>query len=207
MGAAPMTGVFVGFGRAGALAFAIAIAALSATGAVAAEPFPLDRLDAGGYAVILRHANAPGTGDPAAFTLGDCTTQRTLDDRGRAQARALGAKLRAAGIERARVYASQWCRCLETAELLGLGPVEELPALNSFFGRNRADKPKRMRALRAFLAEQPSDAARPLVLVTHQVTVSALTGDFVAEGAARVLALDGGEAPRTVGRIAAPALR
>ena len=56
------------------------------------------------------HANAPGYGDPPSSRIGDCRTQRNLDERGRAQARATGERLRALGIREARVYSSQWCR-------------------------------------------------------------------------------------------------
>jgi len=181
----------------------VASVALAAGPSRAAEPFALERLTQGGYALMLRHALAPGTGDPAGFALRDCSTQRTLNEVGRDQARALGEALRAAGVTEASVYSSQWCRCLETAELLGLGPVQELPALNSFFGRNRDDRPKRLEALRRFLAEQPTDGP-PIILVTHQVTVTAITGDFVRSGEGRALALDGTGAPPVAGATAAP---
>src|SRR5687767_13248509 len=92
----------------------------------AAEQFPLQGLAEGGYVVMLRHALAPGIGDPANFRLGDCATQRNLSKDGREQARRLGERLRAQDIDRARIYSSQWCRCLETAALLDLGPVAEL---------------------------------------------------------------------------------
>ena len=80
---------------------------------------------------MIRHAYAPGTGDPADFTIGDCTTQRNLDDQGREQARNIGAWLRERGINSARVYSSQWCRCLETAERMDLGTVVELPVTDA----------------------------------------------------------------------------
>ena len=100
----------------------------------------------------MRHATAPGTGDPAEFQLDDCATQRNLSAVGREQARATGARLRAAGITSAEVYSSQWCRCLETARLLGLGEVLELPALNSFFG-------ERARAAEQSAGSRPSCAS------------------------------------------------
>lgn len=182
--------------RLAALGFALAAACQPAA---AAAPFPIERLDQGGYVLMVRHARAPGTGDPDHFRLGDCATQRNLDDEGRAQARRLGARLRAAGIVSAGVYSSQWCRCLETAALLDLGPVEELPALNSFHQRP-ADRQPKLEALREFLAGLPADG--PLVvLVTHQVTIAAITGRGVVSGEAVVLAADGTEDPRVVGRI------
>ena len=86
----------------------------------------IQRLHDGRHVLMLRHANAPGTGDPAQFQLRDCATQRNLDDSGRAQARAIGAWLRSKGIAKAQVYSSQWCRCLETAALLGIGQRPDL---------------------------------------------------------------------------------
>ena len=162
-----------------------------------AAPFPIERLDEGGYIVMLRHAIAPGVGDPANFRLGDCATQRNLSEEGRAQARRLGERLRAHGIERAEIYSSRWCRCLETAELLHLGPVEELPALNSFFSRP-AEREPTLEALRAFLAELPDDGP-PVILVTHQVTISAITGHGTASGEAVVMQADGTRQPTVVG--------
>lgn len=97
------------------------------------EPPSLALLKKPGHFAIMRHALAPGTGDPRNFDLTDCSTQRNLSEAGREQAKAVGELLRKSGIEKAGVYSSQWCRCLDTATLLGLGPVTELPALNSFF--------------------------------------------------------------------------
>jgi phosphohistidine phosphatase SixA len=132
-----------------------------------------------GAIAIMRHAIAPGTGDPAEFRLGDCITQRNLDDRGRTQARAIGQAFRENGIVVDRVLSSQWCRCLETAELLDLGPVEEFPALNSFFA-DRSTRNAQTRETRSFLASLPDDAR--IMLVTHQVNITALTGRSVASG-------------------------
>jgi 8-oxo-(d)GTP phosphatase len=145
----------------------------------AADDALLARLHEPGTVLLLRHALAPGTGDPSGFLLDDCSTQRNLSDAGREQARTLGDRLRDAGITEARVYSSRWCRCLETARLLALGPVEPLPALDSFF-QQRSEGPARTEAVRAFLQELPP--GWPVVLVTHQVNVSALTGEFTPSG-------------------------
>ena len=177
----------------------LALTCLSALPASANEPDPLARLQQGGHALLLRHAIAPGFGDPPGFRLGDCTTQRNLDERGRAQAVAIGDALRARGIRDARVYSSQWCRCLETASLMRLGPVTPLPALNSFFERTQ-DRERSLAALRDFLAGQPADES-PLILVTHHVNIQAVTGINVGSGEGVVLQLQPGEAPRLVGRL------
>jgi phosphohistidine phosphatase SixA len=150
---------------------------LSATPVLAADFW--DHMERPGTVAILRHAIAPGTGDPPGFRLGDCATQRNLDAAGRAQARAIGAAFRANGIAVNRVYASRWCRARETAELLGFGPVAELPALDSFF-RDRDAAGTQTDALRAFLAALPETGKA--VLVTHQVNITALTGRAVASG-------------------------
>ena len=137
------------------------------------------RLSEPGVVAILRHAFAPGTGDPASFKLDDCTTQRNLDARGREQARKIGAAIRAAGATVDRVITSQWCRCRDTARFLDLGPVEDLPALNSFF-RNRDRAGPQTAELRQFLLGLPP--GKTVVLVTHQVNITALTGRIPASG-------------------------
>ena len=152
-----------------------------------------------GRVLMLRHARAPGFGDPPGFKVDDCATQRNLDAAGRRQARLLGARLRAAGIRRAKVYSSQWCRCLETARLLGLGQVEPLPALNSFFDRPD-ERERKLAAVEAFLARL-SRSGGPVVLVTHQVTVSGITGRGVGTGSGYVLRLDGTGKPPVVGAL------
>jgi broad specificity phosphatase PhoE len=127
----------------------------------------------------MRHARAPGTGDPTNFDLNDCATQRNLSEDGRRQAVEIGARFRDHDIARAAVYSSAWCRCRETADLLGLGTVETLPALNSFFGRWDRRDPQTAATL-AWLAAYEGDG--PLVLVTHQVNIRALTGAGTRSG-------------------------
>jgi len=173
--------------------------ALVAGAVRAAEAEPLAELARPGRVLVLRHAHAPGIGDPAHFKLHECRTQRNLDAAGRKQAARLGERMRAAGVVRARVYSSQWCRCLETARLLKVGSVNELPALNSFFDRPE-DREHNVRALRDFLAALPRDGP-PVVLVTHHVTIIALTGGHAASGGGVILKLDGSRVPRVVGEL------
>lgn len=167
-------------------------------GAATASPEGWAALRQPGAIAIMRHALAPGTGDPPNLALADCATQRNLDDRGRAQARAIGQAFRDHGIRVDRVLSSQWCRCRETAELLGLGAVEDLPALNSFFG-DYSRRDRQTAAARAFLASLPKDER--VVLVTHQVNITALTGAYPASGELFVLQVgDNGDVAVT-GRI------
>jgi phosphohistidine phosphatase SixA len=146
--------------------------------AQASDSFWAD-LKSGKAIALLRHAAAPGTGDPPGFKLGDCSTQRNLSDAGRAQSRAIGDVLRANGITSAAVYSSQWCRCLETARLLGLGEVRSLDLLNSFF-KESSGGPERSAALLAWLREQRF--AGPAIFVTHQVNITGLTGETLGSG-------------------------
>lgn len=175
-----------------ALPFLLALPA-----ALRAEEGAWALLRAGRAAAILRHAIAPGGGDPPGFRLDDCATQRNLSAEGRAQATAIGAEFRARGIAAATVLSSGWCRCLETARLLALGPVSREAALDSFFA-DRSLGPARTEALRGLLAAW---SGGPLVLVTHQVNITALTGVFPASGEA-VLVRTGGE-PEVLARLRA----
>jgi phosphohistidine phosphatase SixA len=159
----------------------------------------IDRMKAGGHILMLRHALAPGTGDPANFRIGDCSTQRNLDDRGRKQAKAIGDWLRSNGITSARVYSSQWCRCLETAELLEMGSVAELPALNSFYELAQ-DREPNLKALRKFIADQPSTGVL-VILVTHLVTISAIADAGVSSGEGVLLKLNEDAPYEIVGRL------
>lgn len=161
-------------------------------GAVTAQPsapaLELARSRDPGIVTLLRHAQARGTGDPAGFTLDDCATQRNLSAEGRDAARRLGEALRAVGVRDADVRSSQWCRCLETARLMAVGPVVPAPYLNSFFLRRqgdggRDDELTATRALRAAVL-QKLDSRRPTFFVTHQVNITALTGVVPEEGEA-----------------------
>lgn len=160
----------------------------------------------GGHVALIRHGNAPGPslgqgGDPPGFRIDDCMTQRNLDEVGRAQARALGEAFRTRGARVARILSSPWCRCLETARLMAVGPVETSWALVPATERN----PNAAAALRA-LKEMVSGWRGPdtLVLVTHGFTVRALLG--IVPGQAETVVLKptpGREAgAQVVGRIA-----
>ena len=159
----------------------------------------IKRMTSGGHILMIRHALAPGSGDPTNFTIGDCTTQRNLDESGRNQARKIGDWLRSNGVTSARVYSSQWCRCLETAALIGIGSVRELPALNSFYERVQ-DREPNIAALKSFIKRQPVDGEL-IILVTHFVTIAAITGSGVSSGEAVLMELDIKETYRVIERI------
>jgi phosphohistidine phosphatase SixA len=162
-----------------------------------------DALATPGHIALLRHADAPGVGDPAGFRIGDCATQRNLGEQGRAQARRIGDEFRRRGVRVGLVLTSQWCRARDTAQLMSLGTVEDAPeALNSFFGRS-GEREAATNALRRRLSSLPRDAGT-VVMVTHQVNITALTGVFPRSGDIVVLRRepDGGISVR--GTIPAP---
>jgi Histidine phosphatase superfamily (branch 1) len=103
--------------------FSIGIAALTAAQVVYAQPAqPAEEalwndLRQGGYVLLIRHADAPGTFDPPGFKLGVCSTQRNLSEEGRAQSRRLGELFRSKNVPIAQVFSSEWCRCIDTATL------------------------------------------------------------------------------------------
>lgn len=150
-----------------------------------------------GAIVLFRHAIAPGGGDPPGMRLGDCGTQRNLDDEGRAQARRIGAAFRDRGIAVGAVLASAWCRAVDTAELAFPGEMRVEPAFNSFFGVRQEAESRTVAARRLLLAWNGPGA---LFVATHQVNITALTGIFPASGEGVVLRRDG-ETLVVVGRI------
>jgi phosphohistidine phosphatase SixA len=160
-------------------------------------------LKEGRAVALMRHAYAPGVGDPENFRLDDCSTQRNLSVEGAIEAQKTGDIFRSHGIEEAEVRSSQWCRCLETGEWLKLGPVEPMPALNSFFA-DRDTSPEQTAAVREFLATRTS--AKPLVLVTHQVNITALTEIAPRSGEIVVIAppAAASDAIEVLGRIPPP---
>jgi Histidine phosphatase superfamily (branch 1) len=148
-----------------------------ALGAAAADLWAA--LRSPGHLALIRHALAPGTLDPPGWRLGDCSTQRNLSAGGRAQAARMGDLFRANGIAAARLYSSQWCRCLDTATLMRLGDVASQPLLNSF-AEDRGGSGPQVEALRAWIGRLQLDG--PTLLVTHGVVISALSSTSPASG-------------------------
>ncbi len=159
-----------------------------------------------GAMVLFRHANAPGVGDPPGMQLADCASQRNLDDAGRQQARQMGERLRQHKVPVAQVMSSQWCRTLETARLMDMGPVQEQPVFNSTFADRSQEPAQTLAAQKQLLAWRSAKPGGSLVVVTHQVNISAISGDFSAS-AEGVVVRRKGAGLEVVGRIAPPALQ
>lgn len=157
----------------------------------------------GGHVALVRHGNAPPGygGDPPGFKIDDCKTQRNLDELGREQARALGEALRSHGVRVDRVLSSPWCRCLETAHLMAVGPIEKMWAL---VPDREAGAPVRLLELKQLVSAWRGPGT--LVLVTHAFTVRALLGFLPTQGETVVLrpGVEGSGAADLVGLITAP---
>ena len=141
-----------------------------------------DKLATGNHVLLMRHAYAPGVGDPAGYSLARCETQRTLDAGGKEQEQRIGQWLQAQGVRQAQVFTSIWCRCQQTAERLNLGkPVVE-PSLASFFD-TPAKAPAQNRQLQAFIAQAlKTKGERALILVTHHVNILEFMGQNIGSG-------------------------
>jgi len=166
----------------------------------AAEEDAVARLRAGGVVVAFRHALAPGTFDPPEFRLGDCRTQRNLNDEGRAQARRLGAWFRRQGLAPAAVRSSPWCRCLDTATL-AFGQAEAWAALGSPRGSDAARNAEHLEDLRTALAGASARPGRFEVWVTHMFVLSDLVGGGTASGEGLVLQADAAGRPQILARL------
>ncbi len=155
-----------------------------------------------GAIVLFRHALAPGVGDPPGFKAGNCSTQRNLSAEGIAEAKRMGQTLRDRSIKIQAVWHSAWCRTRDTAQLafpeLYSPALRPEPAFNSFFG-DRSTEPAQTAAARKLLLQWRGPGA--LVVVTHQVNITALTGMGAQAGEGVVLLREGGQL-RIVGRIA-----
>ena len=172
---------------------ATAAALVAGTGAVGrAEEAVWQALRTPGAVVVLRHSFAPGGFDPPDSRLDDCSTQRNLDEDGRAQARRVGEAFRQQGIVVGAVLSSPRCRCLDTARL-AFGPAESWEVLQGAL--NDAELRRRQLAeIRRRIAAHRSGP--PLVLVTHGSVVTDLTGLSIRMGEFAVLgrAADGSHA-------------
>lgn len=141
-----------------------------------------DKLKLANHALLMRHALAPGTGDPVGYSLNDCSTQRNLDTQGRQQAARTGQWLQRQGIQKAMVLTSPWCRCKDTANLLGFGQAEVESAIGSFFeaSQQAADYTQRLQKRLAQLGPTKGDKA--LILVTQHVNILDYMGSHVGSG-------------------------
>ena len=129
--------------------------------------------------IFLRHALAPGIGDPLAFIKEDCSTQRNLNNEGRLQARLIGDYLRQSNIRFSEILTSEWCRCIDTAKELDIGKWKTFSGLNSFF-QGHEKKHLVVNKLRKKIKSLKSSDF--VLFVTHQVVITEITGEVPRSG-------------------------
>ena len=130
----------------------------------------INQLEDGGKLIFIRHAYAPGNGDPNNFNLNDCSTQRNLNVDGRKQAKNIGKFFRENKIKIYKVLSSEWCRCKETADI-AFKDFSTSSFLNSFYSSKfEKNKDKQMEALNNYVKKFNSN--ENLILVTHYVLIS-----------------------------------
>jgi broad specificity phosphatase PhoE len=190
------------FSRFAPVVLAISLIAMPATAANDSQE-AWAALARGGHVALIRHGNAPPGygGDPPGFRMDDCSTQRNLDDKGRAQARALGEAFRNHGVRVDRIASSPVCRCMDTASLMAVGPVERSWAL---VPDRDPSAGVRLRELKEMVGNWRGPGT--LVLVTHGFTIQPLIGIIPNQAEVVVLRPTPGIEPgvHVVGRIAAP---
>ena len=127
-------------------------------------------LEEGGKLIFIRHAYAPGNGDPQNFNLNDCLTQRNLSDRGRKQAKIIGNIFSKTNVSLSGIFSSEWCRCKETASI-AFSKFETKKFLNSFYSAKFANnRKKHVQEFENFLKKW--NKKDNLIFVTHYVVIS-----------------------------------
>jgi phosphohistidine phosphatase SixA len=134
-----------------------------------------------GYVLLMRHALAPGIGDPENFNVNDCSTQRNLSEQGRQDAQDIGAWLQRREVKIFRVESSRWCRAKETAQLLNIGTVRPNKNLDSLFrDADPLASPQTANIRKRIINHRKVRGL--LVLVGHSVNIQALTGISLESG-------------------------
>jgi|TARA_B110000971_G_scaffold173866_1_gene178897 phosphohistidine phosphatase SixA len=145
-----------------------------------ANPEVITALQEGGKLIFIRHALAPGGGDPDNFNLNDCSTQRNLDKSGISQAKIIGQFFKKNNIKIDQVFSSEWCRTKETA-LNAFEDYKTFSALNSFFSSKFAkNRDEQMKDLRNFVNKW--DSKKNIVFVTHYVVILEALNTTVSSG-------------------------
>ena len=140
----------------------------------------IESLKEGGKLIFIRHALAPGNGDPANFELQNCSTQRNLDDIGIQQSKRIGLIFKKNEIKIDNIYSSEWCRCKDTAKY-AFDEFETFDALNSFYDiRFAANEDKQIKDFYEFI--DSIDSKNNIVFVTHYVFIGAILNIGTSSG-------------------------
>ena len=148
------------------------IGLLNFTSNIFADDKILNLLQEGNKIIFIRHAIAPGNGDPENFNIKDCNTQRNLSENGIKQSKKIGFFFKNNKIKIDKVLSSEWCRCKDTAKY-AFEKFETFDALNSFYDdKFVANETKQINDLKKFIKNWDSD--KNLVFITHYVVISSI---------------------------------
>ena len=140
----------------------------------------IDSLKEGGKLIFIRHALAPGSGDPENFELQNCSTQRNLNEIGIQQSKKIGLIFKKNEIKIDNIYSSEWCRCKDTAKY-AFDNFETFDALNSFYDiRFAANEDKQIKDFYEFI--ESIDSKNNIVFVTHYVVIGAILNIGTSSG-------------------------
>jgi phosphohistidine phosphatase SixA len=140
----------------------------------------IDLLKDGNKLIFIRHAYAPGNGDPFNFKINDCSTQRNLNNLGIKQSKEIGQLFTINKIKIDKVLSSEWCRCKDTA-MLAFNKYATFSALNSFYGQKFIkNKDKQIKDLKNYILKWKSK--NNLILVTHFVVISEILNTSANSG-------------------------
>ena len=140
----------------------------------------INQLEDGGKLIFIRHAYAPGSGDPNDFNLNDCSTQRNLNEDGIKQAKNIGNFFKKNKIKIYKVFSSEWCRCKETAKI-AFNDFSTKNFLNSFYSpKFQKNKSKQVKELSNYV--QNLDSKKNLILITHYVLIYEILGYAPSSG-------------------------
>ena len=140
----------------------------------------INSLKNGKKLIFIRHAIAPGNGDPDNFDILDCSTQRNLNEKGRDQSKKIGEFFRSNKILFDKVLSSEWCRCKDTG-VIAFGDIETFSALNSFYdARFSKNKDKQINQLKEYIKNW--DGKKNLILITHYVVILEILGLGITSG-------------------------
>ena len=160
--------------------FLLIIISLTISNQVLSEDKILESLKEGGKIIFIRHAYAPGGGDPENFNINDCSTQRNLSDEGINQSKLIGEFFKTKKIKIDKVLSSEWCRCKDTAKF-AFNEFETFDALNSFFSAKFAkNEKKQIEELKNYIKNWKSN--KNLILVTHYVVISSMLNIAASSG-------------------------
>jgi len=150
----------------------------------AARPL-VERLRRGGQVVYFRHAATAASGVDPLATIGDCSAQRRLSARGRADARAIGRAFRELRIPVGPVRSSPFCRTLDTARLAFGRATPDRRLIGLLNAPGPEERRSLVAALRRLLA-MPVPAGTNRVLSGHDSNIAAAAGVDLGEGDALV---------------------